>query len=158
MEQELYHHGIQGQKWGVRRYQNPDGSLTPSGKKRYGQKMLDTSKKVASKVKAARVKWHKNYEPAQTISGTMLRGVSRAVNVSVQKKGVYVAKSILASSAVKVAQLHPENTKLINGLKTTGKIVNTVGNVYMTALYAHSAYETARDVTSTAKNLNKHYR
>lgn len=34
-ECELYHYGIKGQKWGVRRYQNDDGSLTPSGKKRY---------------------------------------------------------------------------------------------------------------------------
>lgn len=33
---ELYHHGIQGQKWGRRRYQNPDGTLTPAGRKRYG--------------------------------------------------------------------------------------------------------------------------
>lgn len=32
---ELYHHGILGQKWGVRRYQNEDGSLTEAGKKRY---------------------------------------------------------------------------------------------------------------------------
>lgn len=32
---ELYHHGIKGQKWGVRRYQNADGSLTPAGQKRY---------------------------------------------------------------------------------------------------------------------------
>lgn len=31
---ELYHYGIKGQKWGVRRYQNKDGSLTPAGKKR----------------------------------------------------------------------------------------------------------------------------
>ena len=32
----LAHHGILGQRWGVRRYQNSDGSLTPAGKKRYG--------------------------------------------------------------------------------------------------------------------------
>lgn len=31
----LMHHGTKGQKWGVRRYQNPDGSLTPEGKRRY---------------------------------------------------------------------------------------------------------------------------
>ena len=34
---ELYHHGIKGQKWGVRNYQNPDGSLTPEGRLRYGR-------------------------------------------------------------------------------------------------------------------------
>lgn len=32
---ELYHHGIKGQKWGVRRYQYADGTYTPAGKKRY---------------------------------------------------------------------------------------------------------------------------
>ena len=32
----LFHHGIQGMKWGVRRFQNSDGSLTAAGKKRYG--------------------------------------------------------------------------------------------------------------------------
>lgn len=31
------HHGILGQKWGRRRYQNPDGTLTPEGRKRYGE-------------------------------------------------------------------------------------------------------------------------
>ena len=32
---ELYHYGTKGQKWGIRNYQNADGSLTEAGKKRY---------------------------------------------------------------------------------------------------------------------------
>lgn len=36
-ETELRHHGIKGQRWGVRRYQNPDGSLTPRGRKRWAK-------------------------------------------------------------------------------------------------------------------------
>ena len=36
MHYELYHHGILGMHWGIRRFQNEDGSLTAAGKKRYG--------------------------------------------------------------------------------------------------------------------------
>lgn len=42
-ETELYHHGILGQKWGVRRFQNYDGTLTAKGKARgrYGSWKLE---------------------------------------------------------------------------------------------------------------------
>jgi len=40
----IAHHGVKGQRWGVRRYQNPDGTLTAKGKKKY-----PLAKKVAKK-------------------------------------------------------------------------------------------------------------
>ena len=46
---ELYHHGIKGQKWGVRRYQNDDGSLTSAGQKRYYRDEYKAKKKEINK-------------------------------------------------------------------------------------------------------------
>lgn len=48
----LYHHGTKGMRWGIRRYQNKDGSLTPAGQKRYN-KEVEKLKKETAKVKAA---------------------------------------------------------------------------------------------------------
>lgn len=48
---ELYHHGVKGQKWGVRRYQNKDGSLTKAGQKRYERDQRENAgKKKGNKV------------------------------------------------------------------------------------------------------------
>lgn len=51
---ELYHWGIKGQKWGVRRFENPDGTLTPEGKERYRsdeekRKLADTVEKTVAR-------------------------------------------------------------------------------------------------------------
>ena len=43
---ELYHYGVKGQKWGIRRYQNEDGSLTEEGKKRYNSVFVSGSSKT----------------------------------------------------------------------------------------------------------------
>lgn len=39
IDDELYHHGIKGMRWGIRRYQTKDGGLTPAGRKRYDSDM-----------------------------------------------------------------------------------------------------------------------
>lgn len=46
---DIEHHGIMGQKWGIRRYQNKDGSLTPEGKARYGN--VENFNKVMKAIK-----------------------------------------------------------------------------------------------------------
>lgn len=62
----LQHHGILGQKWGVRRYQNKDGSLTPAGRKRIGLDRYDDEHNsdfvVKKGTKASRVVTTKHYD------------------------------------------------------------------------------------------------
>ena len=51
---ELYHWGVKGMKWGVRRYQNKDGSLTDAGNRRYARDQRENAgKKKGDKVGAA---------------------------------------------------------------------------------------------------------
>jgi len=46
-EKELKHFGILGMKWGIRRYQNPDGTLTAEGRERYGVKTAAETKRLS---------------------------------------------------------------------------------------------------------------
>ena len=53
---ELAHHGIKGMKWGVRRYQNADGSLTSEGMRRYSH--MSPTKSDSSVTKRVKNDWH----------------------------------------------------------------------------------------------------
>lgn len=65
---ELSHHGIKGQKWGKRRYQNPDGSLTNAGKTRYRSTSLKAARarKANEKVDKGFQDWKKNTDLRDT--------------------------------------------------------------------------------------------
>lgn len=64
---ELYHYGVKGMKWGIRRYQNNDGSLTLAGKKRYNATYNNSVLKDRDSIgRAANASIRRSYETLST--------------------------------------------------------------------------------------------
>lgn len=81
---KLYHSGVKGMKWGIRRYQNKDGTLTPAGKKRYGEATKTSLKETKDKNNANKAKTAKRKERvAKTVA-----------------KGAEITSKLLLTSAV----------------------------------------------------------
>ena len=95
----LYHHGTKGMKWGIRRYQNKDGSLTPAGKKRRAKlegelEKLDGGKKRETKP-ASGSSSGSGQKPISEMSITELRAATERMNA---EKNYYDAQKNLASA------------------------------------------------------------
>lgn len=74
--EELYHHGIKGMHWGVRRFQNPDGSLTSAGRRRYEKEdMARISKELKAKGSSDAYKLSENYVRNQVLGTAITTGV-----------------------------------------------------------------------------------
>ena len=104
---ELYHHGILGMKWGIRRYQNKDGSLTPAGKKR-AEKM---EKRIKDNDKRVRM-----YGKKAVINAN---NASRAINTGI---GISIARGIVKSSAAKLRYMKSIPNMSRGKIKTTAAL------------------------------------
>lgn len=117
---ELYHHGVPGQKWGVRRYQYKDGSLTPAGRKRVA-KLKDeytslTGKRLIRKPAKAVVSRGADSDKrsVKDMSDAELRERTNRLNL----ENNYV------DAVKRMNDLNPK--QISNGKKFTNKVMNEV--------------------------------
>lgn len=142
----LQHHGIKGQKWGVRRFQNADGSLTDAGRKRYGYNPKET-KREFEKVK-------RTYKITE--NGAKLRPAFEAMKEAEQKaKDEYD----------KFWDKGPENPeynalvdKVVNDFKKQGRIDNDPELVELTKMEALDGKRNIRQYSFIANDLYNEYK
>ena len=108
---ELYHHGIKGQKWGVRRFENYDGTLTQAGKDRYG---------------------YKNTERRRSNNKNSIKDFYRKHKTAINATAAIAATALVAYGAYKVANidggLADMGRKIISNINTD-ELISTVNDL-----------------------------
>ena len=102
-QNELAHHGIKGQKWGVRRFQNADGSLTSAGRKRYDDGSGDRRDNKPSNEKTYRVPKNKSLHRLQLEDKYKKQGLSQEQAEQKAAKRIRAEQYVAAAAAVTVA-------------------------------------------------------
>ena len=151
-QNELYHFGIKGMKWGVRRYQNKDGSLTSAGRKRQAKRYSRELNKM-DKTSAKNISSGNRYRAKSVVSAR--RGNTRKADAQRLKSEMSFAESrnIDSKTWKKIANVLNDGYNVtvssMNRTSTAAKVSGILGGALGSMAYA--SYDTAR-AKSTGTN------
>ena len=150
---ELYHFGIKGQKWGLRRFQNEDGSYKPGAEGRYYQGYSDTKGSIYGK---------RTYRKAIRETNKTYRANKRFINKSKdytdeEKRDLKSNEKYLHKQALKDIKNDYSKTTDAQISKEKMKKAAVVGAALIgTALVAYGAYKVSNNMIAN-KNTAKYY-
>ena len=132
MDEFIAHHGILGQRWGIRRYQNKDGSLTAAGRRHWDQLDKKTKAKIKDNmIRSSNIKVlqaHQKYlTPNEIRKATERLAVNKTIS-DFKEEEIQRGMQRIADLGNKAKQVGDTVTNLSNAYNSIAKVINSVSD------------------------------